>query len=175
MSGLPITPNDFPYRSRNCSITRRDHAKMHKRTMLAALAIAVSATNADAQHRRYRGQTVYRPAYVTAQSPTQSAPADDGGFVGWLNGIRGQHGLGPVALDFDLCQWAAANNGHQHTRGMGHHVMGSARRQNSGWGPFSTVCSMWMASHAHRAALLDPTISFVGIAGSGAYWTFNAR
>jgi uncharacterized protein YkwD len=33
---------------------------------------------------------------------------------------------------------------------------------------------MWMASPAHRAALLDPTIRFVGIAGAGAYWTYNA-
>ncbi len=58
---------------------------------------------------------------------------------------------------------------------MGHHVMGPARRQNSAMGNYASIGSMWMASPAHRAALLDPTISFVGIAGAGAYWTYNAR
>jgi uncharacterized protein YkwD len=31
-----------------------------------------------------------------------------------------------------------------------------------------------MGSPAHRAALLDPTIQWIGIAAYGAYWTFNA-
>ena len=53
--------------------------------------------------------------------------------------------------------------------------MGPARRQNSGMGgAMSTVGSMWMASPAHQAALLDPTITMIGIAASGSYWTFNA-
>jgi len=57
---------------------------------------------------------------------------------------------------------------------MGHHVMGPARRQNSAMGAYPNITSMWMASPAHRAALLDPTIQWIGIAGMGAYWTFNA-
>jgi hypothetical protein len=57
---------------------------------------------------------------------------------------------------------------------MGHHVMGPARRQNSAMGTYPNITSMWMASPAHRAALLDPTIRWIGIAGMGAYWTFNA-
>ena len=54
-------------------------------------------------------------------------------------------------------------------------VMGPARRQPRPWpGAFANIGSMWMNSPAHRAALLDPTISAIGIAGLGAYWTFNA-
>ena len=58
---------------------------------------------------------------------------------------------------------------------MGHYVMGAARRQNSATGHFAQIGAMWMASPPHRAALLDPTIRRVGIAGLGAYWTFNAN
>jgi uncharacterized protein YkwD len=100
--------------------------------------------------------------------------ADPYGFTAWLNGVRAQNGRGPVGYDANLEAWASANNGQQMARGMGHHVMGSARRQNSGMGASSTVWSMWMASPAHQAALLDPTITMIGIAASGSYWTFNA-
>jgi uncharacterized protein YkwD len=58
---------------------------------------------------------------------------------------------------------------------MGHYVMGPARRQNSAMGGYPSIASMWMASPAHRAALLDPTIRWIGIASLGAYWTFNAN
>ena len=53
--------------------------------------------------------------------------------------------------------------------------MGPARRQNSAMGGYGSIGSMWMDSPAHRAALLDPSIRWIGIAGMGAYWTFNAR
>jgi len=110
-----------------------------------------------------------------AQVYQQPAPAGDPyGFTGWLNGVRAQYGLGAVGFDPNLSNWAAANNGQQQALGMGHHVMGPARRQNSGMGAMSTVSQMWMASPAHQAALLDPSITWIGIAGAGAYWTFNA-
>jgi uncharacterized protein YkwD len=121
-----------------------------------------------------------RPVYAEP-APAQSAPAqpvyqagDPYGFTGWLNSIRAQYGRGPVGFDPNLSNWAAANNGQQLAYGMGHHVMGSARRQNSGMGAAGTVWQMWMASPAHQAALLDPTITMIGIAASGSYWTFNA-
>ena len=50
---------------------------------------------------------------------------------------------------------------------MGHYVMGPARRQNSAMGSYASIGSMWMASPAHRAALLDPSIRWIGIAGLG--------
>ena len=111
------------------------------------------------------------PQPVAAPQPAyQYQYGDPYGFTAWLNGVRAQNGRGPVGHDPGLSGQAAVNNSY----GFGHHYMGSARRQNSGMGAASTVWQMWMASKDHRDALLDPTISFIGIAASGAYWTFNA-
>jgi uncharacterized protein YkwD len=111
-----------------------------------------------------------------AETATQAAaPASDPyGFTSWLNGVRAQHGLPAVGYDPNLESWAAANNGQQNARGLGHFVMGSARRQNSAMGPYESIGSMWLASPAHASALLDPSIRYIGLAGSGSYWTFNA-
>jgi uncharacterized protein YkwD len=100
---------------------------------------------------------------------------DPYGFTSWLNTTRAAYGLAPVGYDPNLSSWAAVNNGYQAQRGMGHFVMGPSRRQNSAMGAFPGIEAMWMASPAHRAALLDPTIRWIGIAGLGAYWTFNAN
>ena len=109
----------------------------------------------------------------TAQ-PT-AAGGDPYGFTNWLNSTRAAYGLSAVGHDPNLSSWAAMNNDQQASRGIGHFVMGPATRQNSAMGGFPGVESMWMASPAHRAALLDPTIRWIGIAGLGAYWTFNAN
>jgi uncharacterized protein YkwD len=110
-----------------------------------------------------------------ATAPAPVAPAADPyGFTAWLNATRAAYGLAPVGYDPNLTNWAHVNNTHQNAYGMGHHVMGPARRQNSAMGNFGSVPGMWMNSPAHRAALLDPTIRWIGIAGLGAYWTFNA-
>lgn len=117
-------------------------------------------------------------AMPAPQAPSKAMPAaqygDPYGFTAWLNGVRAQHGRGPVGFDPALASDAAVNNGQQHARGMGHHFMGRARRQNSGMGASSTVWQAWMASPAHQAALLDPSITAVGIAASGSYWTYAA-
>jgi uncharacterized protein YkwD len=99
---------------------------------------------------------------------------DPYGFLGWLNATRASYGLPAVGYDPNLANWAAQNNNQQAAYGIGHFVMGPARRQNSAMGSISDIGSMWMNSPAHRAALLDPTIRWMGIAGLGAYWTFNA-
>ena len=118
-------------------------------------------------------------AEATAPAATATAPAavetgDPYGFLGWLNATRAAYGLPAVGHDPNLSSWAAENNNHQAARGMGHFVMGPARRQNAAMGAYGNIGSMWMNSPAHRAALLDPTIRWMGIAGLGAYWTFNA-
>jgi uncharacterized protein YkwD len=53
--------------------------------------------------------------------------------------------------------------------------MGPARRQNSAMGSIASIGAMWLNSPAHRAALLDPSVRWMGLAGSGAYWTLNLR
>jgi uncharacterized protein YkwD len=113
-------------------------------------------------------------APATAATPAAVESGDPYGFLGWLNATRASYGLPAVGHDPNLSSWAAENNNHQAARGMGHFVMGPARRQNAAFGAFGNIGSMWMNSPAHRAALLDPTIRWMGIAGLGAYWTFNA-
>ena len=118
-------------------------------------------------------QPVAQPAAQPAQ--TYYVPAGDPyGFTNWLNGVRAQYGLPAVGYDPNLTNWASVNNAQQASRGMGHFVMGPARRQNCAMGNYATIGSMWMNSPAHRAALLDPSIRWIGLAGYGTYWTFNA-
>ncbi len=116
-------------------------------------------------------------SYATSGAAPATAVAEAGdpyGFLGWLNATRASYGLPAVGYDANLTNWAAMNNSQQAARGMGHFVMGPARRQNAAMGAFANIGQMWMNSPAHRAALLDPTIRAIGIAGLGAYWTFNA-
>lgn len=117
------------------------------------------------------------PTQPAAAQPAAAAPTSGGsdpyGFLSWLNSVRASYGLGAVGYDANLTNWAAQNNNAQLSYGLGHFVMGPARRQNSAMGA-AFPGAMWMASPAHRAALLDPTISWIGIAAAGAYWTFNA-
>jgi uncharacterized protein YkwD len=112
-------------------------------------------------------QAQYQPAQQV-QYAQPAAAGDAYGFTNWLNGVRAQYGLPGVGYDANLEAWANANNAQQNARGIGHFVMGPARRQNSAMGNYASIGAMWMASPAHRAALLDPSIRFVGIAGSGA-------
>jgi uncharacterized protein YkwD len=118
---------------------------------------------------------VAAPVAAAAPAPARVVSAGDPyGFTSWLNSVRASYGLPAVGYDPNLSNWANMNNAQQQGRGLGHFVMGPARRQNSAMGNYASIGSMWMASPAHRAALLDPTIRMIGIAGMGAYWTFNA-
>ena len=117
--------------------------------------------------------TAYSAAPTATYQVAQSG-GDAYGFTNWLNSVRAQYGLPSVGYDASLENWAAANNAQQNARGLGHFVMGPARRQNSAMGSSATIGSQWMNSPAHRAALLDPSITRIGLSGSGSFWTFNA-
>ena len=149
-------------------------------TSIAGAQQVVRADGAEATPVQPTTTVVTQPS-TTAQPTVAAQPAaqpayygDPYGFVNWLNATRAQYGLSAVGYDPNLSSWAAMNNSHQQSRGIGHFVMGPARRQNSAMGNYASIGSMWMSSPSHRAALLDPTIRFVGIAGAGAYWTYNA-
>ena len=145
--------------------------------------VAQPTTYANVQPASY---VVAQPTnYLMAQPATYTAaPAatyqvaqsggDAYGFTSWLNSVRAQYGLSAVGYDANLENWAAANNAQQNSRGLGHFVMGPARRQNAAMGSSASIGSQWMNSPAHRAALLDPSITRIGLSGSGSYWTFNA-
>ncbi len=150
------------------------------RAQQAPATVPVTAAAPAYAPRYVVGQPAQAPArVVSAPAPAQAAPVqtaagDPYGFTNWLNSVRASYGLPGVGYDPNLANWANMNNAQQQARGIGHFVMGPARRQNSAMGNYASIGSMWMASPAHRAALLDPTIRMIGIAGLGAYWTFNA-
>ncbi len=100
---------------------------------------------------------------------------DPGTFLNWLNAQRAVRRLPAVTIDPNLSAWCQRNNEAQRLRGLGHWILGPIRRQNSAWSPggFGPVPALWMASPPHRAALLDPYIRKIGIAGLGAYFTFD--
>lgn len=125
-------------------------------------------------YQQQQQQPVYYQQAAAAQPATYGG-GDPYGFLGWLNSVRASYGLGAVGYDANLESWAAMNNAQQAARGLGHFVMGPARRQNAAIGSSASIGSQWMNSAAHRAALLDPSITAIGLAGSGQYWTFNAR
>jgi len=113
------------------------------------------------------------PVTASPQSPPGVvATLDPYGFIAWLNGVRAARGLAVVAYDPGLAASCHANNAHQHGRGLGHHSR-RGRRSNVGQGSMGSVCSAWLASPPHAAALLDPSVSRVGIASDGAYWTYE--
>lgn len=113
--------------------------------------------------------------YQTAPATTTVSSGDGYGFTAWLNNLRASYGLAPVSHDANLAGWAAANNAQQAARGMGHHVMGPASRQNAAIGTAASIGTQWFNSPGHRALLLDPAIRTIGLAGAGMYWTLNAR
>jgi hypothetical protein len=123
-------------------------------------------------YKRSDGLWVIDPG--SKRKPAQMS-SELGGFLSWLNGTRAGFGLPAVGHDPNLTSWAAVNNNQQQARGMGHFVMGPARRQNCAVGSAASIGSQWMNSPAHRAALLDPSIRWIGLAGLGAYWTLNVR
>jgi uncharacterized protein YkwD len=138
---------------------------------LDATAATRPADTTDTKSAETTARDGNAPAATSAPATTSGDPY---GFTGWLNATRAAYGLPAVGYDPNLSNWAAENNNHQASRGIGHFVMGPARRQNSAFGSVSDIGAMWMNSPGHRAALLDPTIRWIGIAGLGAYWTFNA-
>jgi uncharacterized protein YkwD len=98
-------------------------------------------------------------------------------MVPLLNATRRAHGLGPVAGDAGLVDWARRNNEAQLDEGIGHWVIPPGCRQNCAYGypDVPTLLDGWMASPGHRANLLEPSITRVGLHRLGSWWTYNAR
>lgn len=106
---------------------------------------------------------------------TATCHADEPGFAHWLNGQRAARGLRSVGIDPALTVAARSNNAAQQSAGLGHFVMGPARRQNAGAGPEPAVWGAWASSPAHASALFDPTVTAIGYAFDGRYTTFSGR
>ncbi len=116
------------------------------------------------------GEPTVAPAAPPGSRVLSVAGGDPFSFIGWLNAQRAARGLPPVGHDPNLSAWAARNS----AMGLGHLVR-MGRRQNSGIaGDAITVGTMWMTSPAHASAMLDSTITRVGIAVVNGVWTMNA-
>lgn len=180
-----------------------DHAAAILPNPLVASLFAFILTQAVDQLRRLGHGATPNPAGVIPLAPEPPAPggsasagpfyrtlgpalaalvlfaaachADEPAFAGWLNAERRGRGLGAVAVDPALTVAAAANNAAQRSRGMGHHVMGHARRQNAGAGPEPAVWGAWARSPAHASALFDPSVTAIGYAFDGQYTTYSGR
>jgi uncharacterized protein YkwD len=152
--------------------------KLSALALSASFILALAITESDAGWRcRARRRPRCQPAPMAAQAaPAQAyavAPSasDPGAFLAWINAVRSRSGLRPVGWDQDMAADAAQNS----ARGFGHFFMGRARRQNAGVGQLGAVESAWLQSPAHASAILDPSITAVGLAGVGGVWTFAAR
>ena len=100
-------------------------------------------------------------------------------FLTAVNQTRAQHGLRPLRLDTHLVKAARAHSlsmirsnvfshGDFHGRMVAFHVVGPTAGENLAWGNGSyaapaTVISEWLASPEHRANLLHPGWTRIGI------------
>ena len=92
-----------------------------------------------------------------------------------INAERSRYGLHSLAYDSSLASWAAENNRHQRSRGLGHFVF-IGGRQNAAWNCLTvpSVVSAWMHSPGHRAAILAVDVTVCGGSFDGIYYTWNA-
>ncbi len=122
--------------------------------------------------------STWPPPQPPKPPPLPPAPGDPDptGLVVRLNMERAFLGLGEVVSDADLADWAARNNRAQAARGIGHWVFPpSYLYQNSGWNypDAPAMLAGWMMSPGHRAGLMNPFASRVGVSHDGPWWTIN--
>lgn len=120
----------------------------------------------------YQAPASYRPmAYGTGAS-AYGGGGGGGDIVSQINQLRASRGLGPVSWDGGLASEATRNS----QIGFGHAYMGGASRQNSAVsGSSSQAFGQWMNSPAHLSAMLDPSVTRVGLGQSGSVFTLNMR
>ena len=123
---------------------------------------------------------------VTASTAAARLRSTDASLLQAMNGARADHGLAPLRIDGRLTWSARSHSADMLRRQYFAHGSFAARIRASGaagptfgedlaWGPASAswVVSAWLASPEHRANLLRPGFSRVGI---GAFrGTFSGR
>jgi uncharacterized protein YkwD len=119
-------------------------------------------------------------ALLTASGAlAQSRSSAENGLLRAVNATRTAHGLQPVSLDATLSRAARAHSvemqrggyfahGDLHGRMIAFHVRGPVVGENLAWGNGtfaspSTVISEWLRSPEHRANLLRPGFTRIGI------------
>jgi uncharacterized protein YkwD len=119
------------------------------------------------------------PAYRTpTREPALNAPAASygGDALSVVNATRARYGLRPLAHDAGLAGAAATNNQMQARSGLGHHHNpGAWQCAAVGTPTAQAAVNTWLNSPAHRAILLNPSLTTAGIAVGWNTATFNAR
>ena len=189
----PAARADEPLAPRTARPTELLAKANGKKSGLSAKAPSVKPAEKEKQWVWLEKQGVWGFGYQIASGPNKGLwridpdskqapePAEPEGdpylFTAMLNNLRASAGLGPVAHDPDLSNWAAHNNAAQCRRGLGHHVNPNCF-QNSAWNTpdASSTVNTWLTSPGHRENMFSPEITRVGIAyGPGPYWTMNAQ
>ena len=99
-------------------------------------------------------------------------------FLAGLNSERARHRLRPLRYDVALATEASVNNPPQARAQRSGHFASRSAWQVAFWGPRTVQHALagWLASPGHRAALLEPSVSTVGLAFDGdRSWTANLR
>lgn len=104
--------------------------------------------------------------------------ASNQAMVNEINRVRQEHGLGPVTEDPALSAAAQQNDRANNAKGeLGHHVgllngsRGEITAYASNGESAKQAVDQWLNSPGHRAILLDPNMTKVGISISGDYAT----
>jgi uncharacterized protein YkwD len=135
-------------------------------------------------HRKKQVLTVFAAVFCAlliapASFAASKLSAAEAGLLQAVNQTRAAHGLGAVRIDATLTRAARAHSlemfrgnyfahGAFRTRMIRFHVRGPFVGENLAWGNGSyaspqTVIQEWLASPAHRANLLRPTFTRIGI------------
>lgn len=157
-------------------MVRRAH---HIPTVLALAIVAAMILTSPAAagwKRRWRQSAcVPMPAATPQMAPTATGQLSPltGDFLAMLNAARAARGLSPLAYDPGLASGAAANNGHQAARGLGHFVNVGCGQCSAMAFDAGTALMQWAASGPHAAILFDPAARRCGFACGGGYATAN--
>jgi uncharacterized protein YkwD len=125
------------------------------------------------------GFVLFAAAPAALASPAATRSSAETSLLRAVNATRTAHGLRPVKLDTRLQSAARSHSlemlrgnyfahGDFHGRMVAFHVLGSFAGENLAWGTGSyaaagTIVNEWLASPEHRANLLKPGYTRIGI------------
>jgi uncharacterized protein YkwD len=119
-----------------------------------------------------------QPADPASTTPAAGMDAKDKELLDAINRVRKEHGLNALTSSETLNQASRDNDALNNQVGLGHHVdLGKygADGEITGWASAGMTADqavqMWLDSPGHRAILLDPNQTQVGVSVDGAYAT----
>jgi len=91
--------------------------------------------------------------------------------VALMNQQRANHGLPPLASSSVLFEQAQQWSNHMASVGRMYHSGHAPENVAMGYPTALAVVEAWMASPGHRANILDPSSTAVGVGFLSGYWT----